>query len=164
VVAVSHNPTKNPIFSVQERVQLMRTMVDASLPADISKRVEVCVSTGLVVDAAKQQGAHFLVRGLRAFSDFEFEFRMALINRKLSGIETAFLMADERMSHISSTVIREMAKSKVTLPGFVVRDGAHAPSREGRTHNCACHEQSRSATDRQWQLQCGARAECYARH
>ncbi|RYE96044.1 MAG: hypothetical protein EOO41_05040, partial [Methanobacteriota archaeon] len=60
------------------------------------------------------------MRGLRAYSDFEYEFRMALINRKLSGIETCFLMADEAHSHVSSSLIRELARWKMTLPDFVV--------------------------------------------
>jgi hypothetical protein len=61
----------------------------------------------------------FLVRGLRAYSDFEYEFRMALVNRKLIGIETSFLMADEKHSHISSSLIRELAHFGKTLPEFV---------------------------------------------
>ncbi len=73
----------------------------------------------LVVEFAKQHEINYLLRGLRAFSDFEYEFRMALANRHLSGIETVFLMADERVAHISSTLIRELGRYKSRLHGFV---------------------------------------------
>ncbi len=75
-------------------------------------RLDRCVFT-------RTTSVDFLVRGLRAYSDFEYEFRMALVNRKLIGIETSFLMADEKNSHISSSLIRELAHFGKTLPEFV---------------------------------------------
>jgi len=120
VVAVAVNPSKKPIFSVEERVDLLRQMVLADMPSR-SADVEVGAFDGLIVDHAKERSVGFLVRGLRAYSDFEYEFRMALINRRLTGVETCFLMAAESNSHISSTLIRELARWKKTLPGFVVR-------------------------------------------
>lgn len=74
---------------------------------------------GLIVDFAKEKQADFLVRGLRAFDDFDMEMRMALLNRRLTGIETCFLMASQSNAHISSSLIRELARWKKSLPGFV---------------------------------------------
>lgn len=74
---------------------------------------------GLVVDYASKNNATLLIRGLRAYSDWESELRMAILNRRLSSIETAFLMADEAHVHVSSTVIRELAKYNKIMEGFV---------------------------------------------
>lgn len=71
------------------------------------------------MDYATQVDAVLLIRGLRAYSDWESELRMAILNRRLSGIETAFLMADEAHVHVSSTVIRELAKFQKIMDGFV---------------------------------------------
>ena len=84
--------------------------------------VEVVSFSSLAVEFAKQHNVHFLIRGLRAFSDFEYEFRMALANRRLSGIETAFMMADERVGHISSSLIRELGRYKSRLHDFVPKE------------------------------------------
>jgi pantetheine-phosphate adenylyltransferase len=81
--------------------------------------IEVVTFSGLVVEFAEKHQIDAIIRGLRAFSDFEYEFRMALANRKLSGIETLFLMSDERLSHISSTLIRELGQYKSRLHDFV---------------------------------------------
>lgn len=83
---------------------------------------EVVRFSTLAVEFAKQHQVDFLIRGLRAFSDFEYEFRMALANRRLSGIETVFLMADERVGHISSTLIRELGHFKSRLHDFVPKE------------------------------------------
>ncbi len=84
-----------------------------------------CSFDGLVVDYAAQIKATLLIRGLRAYSDWEYELRMASLNRRLSGIETSFLMADEKHVHVSSSVIRELAKFGKVLPGFVPPSIAH---------------------------------------
>ena len=78
VVAVLHNPAKSPAFSVDERVAMLKELT-AALP-----QVEVTTFHGLLVDFAKAQNAQFIIRGVRAFSDFEYEFQMALMNRKLA--------------------------------------------------------------------------------
>lgn len=101
------------LFTIDEKKEMLAAMTK-DLPF-----VEIAPIDGLVVDFAKQNNIQFLVRGLRAFSDFEYEFRMALANRKLSGIETVFLMADEKHSHISSSLIRELAYHKSRLTEFV---------------------------------------------
>ena len=103
VVAVLHNEAKKPAFSVEERIGFLREMT-ADLP-----KVQITSFHGLLVDFARQQKAQFIVRGLRAFSDFEFEFQMALMNRKLAPeLETVFLMPKEKYSAVSSKLVREI--------------------------------------------------------
>jgi pantetheine-phosphate adenylyltransferase len=103
VVAVLHNPAKSPAFSVEERVDMLKELV-APLP-----QVEITAFHGLLVDFAKAQNAQVIVRGVRAFSDFEYEFQMALMNRKLApDLETVFLMPKEKYSAVSSRFVREI--------------------------------------------------------
>ena len=103
VVAVLHNPAKDAAFTVSERMEMLRELV-SGLP-----RVEVMSFHGLLVDFAKAQGAQVIVRGVRAFSDFEYEFQMALMNRKLAPeLETMFLMPKEKYSSVSSRLVREI--------------------------------------------------------
>ncbi len=103
VVAVLHNPAKQAAFSVEERLEMLRGLV-SPLP-----NVEVMAFHGLLVDFAKAQGAQCIVRGVRAFSDFEYEFQMALMNRKLApDLETLFLMPKEKYSAVSSRLVREI--------------------------------------------------------
>ena len=103
VVAVLHNPAKTSAFSVEERVAMLKELV-APLP-----QVEVTSFHGLLVDFAKAENAQVIVRGVRAFSDFEYEFQMALMNRKLApDLETVFLMPKEKYSAVSSRFVREI--------------------------------------------------------
>jgi pantetheine-phosphate adenylyltransferase len=103
VVAVLHNPAKQPAFSVGERMEMLRELV-APFP-----NVEIMSFHGLLVDFAKTHGAQCIVRGVRAFSDFEYEFQMALMNRKLApDLETIFLMPKEKYSAVSSHLVREI--------------------------------------------------------
>ncbi len=105
VVAVAHNDQKQPLFSLEERLDLLR-QVTASLPG-----VKVAPLDGLLVEFAVQQDAHAVVRGLRAVSDFEFEFQMALMNRKLEAtVETIFLMPKEEYTYLSSRIVKEIAR------------------------------------------------------
>jgi pantetheine-phosphate adenylyltransferase len=114
VVAVAKTPKKNLWFDLEERMNLVR---DASSHL---KNVEVDAFEGLLVDYARDRGVHVLVRGLRAFSDFEYEFQMALTNRKLAhSVETVFLMTSETHSYISSSVVREVAELGGDASGFV---------------------------------------------
>ena len=104
VVAVAVNVAKQPLFSFEERVALIRECV-----AD--KRVEVQSFDGLLVDFAKRVGATVIVRGLRAVSDFEYEFQMALMNRNLGPhIETVFLVPAFDLTYLSSSLVREVAR------------------------------------------------------
>ncbi|WP_306589720.1 pantetheine-phosphate adenylyltransferase [Geothrix sp. 21YS21S-4] len=103
VVAVLHNPAKSPAFSVEERVEMLKELT-APLP-----RIEVTAFHGLLVDFARAQDAQVIIRGVRAFSDFEYEFQMALMNRKLAPeLETVFLMPKEKYSAVSSRFVREI--------------------------------------------------------
>jgi len=120
VVAVAHNPEKNPFFSVKERVEML-TKATASMDG-----VTVCEFKGLVVNFARQENARVLIRGLRMLSDFEYEFMMALTNRKFApDVETIFLMPQESYSYISSKLLREAAflgaDISPFLPDFVER-------------------------------------------
>lgn len=104
IVAIASNPGKTPMFSLEERVALAREVL-AEIP-----NVEVAGYTGLTVDFARQLGVRFVVRGLRAVSDFEFEFQLANMTRHLArDIETVFLTPQEQFTFISSTLIREIA-------------------------------------------------------
>jgi len=105
VVAVVDRTRKDVWFDVEERVQLVRATTH-DIPG-----VEVDRFGGLLMDYVRSKGARVVVRGLRAFTDFEYEFQMALTNRKLSpDIETVFLMTSESHSYVSSTVVREVAE------------------------------------------------------
>jgi len=112
-VGIASHPAKKEVFSVEEREGMLKT-VCKNFPY-----VKIVRVPSLAVDFAKEHQIDFLLRGLRAFSDFEMEFRMALANRKLSGIETVFLMADEKLSHVSSSLIRELSSFKHRLHDFV---------------------------------------------
>jgi pantetheine-phosphate adenylyltransferase len=114
VIGVLNNPDKTPLFSVDERVETMRE-VFANEP-----KVEVDSFHGLLVDFARQKRASVIVRGLRAISDFEFEFQMALMNRRLSpAIETVFMMPAEAYTYISSRLIREVFSLGGPITGLV---------------------------------------------
>jgi pantetheine-phosphate adenylyltransferase len=103
VVAILVNAEKAPLFTMDERVEIA-TRVFAPLP-----NVEVDTFEGLLVDYVDRRGAQAIVRGLRAVSDFEYEFQMALMNRRLNGkIETVFMMPAEQYSYISSRLIKEV--------------------------------------------------------
>jgi pantetheine-phosphate adenylyltransferase len=114
LVAVAHNPHKKPLFCVEERVKMLK---DAT--ADI-KGVTICDFDGLVVDFARKNKAKIIIRGLRMLSDFEYEFQMALTNRKLSSsVETIFLMPHESYSYVSSKLLKEAASLGADLSSFV---------------------------------------------
>jgi pantetheine-phosphate adenylyltransferase len=105
VIGVLNNPRKAPLFGVEERVRLIRESV-----AELGPHVEVAGFDGLTVAFARAQGAGFIVRGLRAVSDFEAELQMALTNRKLEpSVDTAFLMTALEFGYVSSTLAKEVA-------------------------------------------------------
>ncbi len=114
IVTVAKNPSKTCLFSIEERIQMLKESLK-----DFEK-VRVDSFDGLVVDHAKQVGAVGIIRGLRAVSDFEYEFQMALMNRKLSsGITTIFLMPHEKYTYLNSTIIRNLAQFKSDVSDFV---------------------------------------------
>ncbi len=104
IVAVAHNPKKNALFSLEERKRLIRE----ALPDE--PRVEVDSFEGLLVDYARKRDVMLVMRGLRAVSDFEYEFQMANMNRKLDKqLETVFVMTGEDYFYVSSQLVREVA-------------------------------------------------------
>ncbi len=114
IVAIATNESKQPLFTLQERTEMvLRT---------IRPWKNVCVDDfdGLLVEYVKKRGACAVVRGLRAVSDFEFEFQMALMNRKLNpGVETIFLMPKEEYTYLSSRIIKEIARLGGNVGQFV---------------------------------------------
>lgn len=118
IVAVADNSSKNLLFSLKERMEMLKKAV-----ADL-EGVEICGFKGLMVDYARQQKIKVVIRGLRMISDFEYEFQMALTNRKLApDIETIFLMPQESYSYLSSKLLKEAAflgaDLSLFLPEFV---------------------------------------------
>lgn len=104
IVTVAVNPSKSPLFSLDERIQMITDCFDNN------DKVEVASSSGLLVDFAKNNKAKAIIRGLRAVSDFDYEFQLALINRKLvRDVDTIFLMPGFRWIYISSSIIKEAA-------------------------------------------------------
>ena len=114
VVAVLRNPEKNPLFTVPERVEMLQEMT-RDLP-----NVRIDEFQGLMVDYARSQGAAAVLRGIRAISDYEYEFQMALMNRKLDpNLETMFMMPAEKFSYLSSRLVREVARLGGSVEGLV---------------------------------------------
>jgi pantetheine-phosphate adenylyltransferase len=114
VVAVAPNPSKHPLFNLAERLEMVKLVM-----RDLGQ-VEVTAFEGLLVDYVERSGAHAIIRGLRAISDFEHEFQMALINRRLAKqVETVFLMPSEEYSYLSSTIIKDVANHGGSLTAFL---------------------------------------------
>jgi pantetheine-phosphate adenylyltransferase len=114
VVAIAENVRKAPLFSVEER---KRHILDA---VDGNPRVEVDAFEGLLVDYVRRRGARLVVRGLRALADFEYEFQLAHMNRRLSaGIDTVFLMTSEKDFYVSSSLVKEVAQFGGDIAGLV---------------------------------------------
>lgn len=114
IVAVARNSSKRPLFTSHERVTMIRSCVNHLA------NVEVDSFEGLLVSYAKKKRANVIVRGLRAVSDFEYEFQMALTNRKLGeGLTTVYLMPHEKYTYLSSSLVREIATYGGDVSGFV---------------------------------------------
>ena len=114
IVAVAANPVKAPTFSLTERIDLARTVLDGL------GGVEVCGFDQLLVEFARERGASIILRGLRVVSDFEYEFQLAGMNRKLDpGIETLYLMPAEQYAYISSSLVKEIAALGGDVSPFV---------------------------------------------
>ncbi len=116
VVAILRNSAKSPLFSVEERVGMLTEGTAAF------ENVSVSTFDGLLVDFAREQRAHAVVRGIRAISDYEYEFQMALMNRRLSpDVETIFLMPDAQYSFVSSRLVKEVFELGGSVDGLVPR-------------------------------------------
>jgi pantetheine-phosphate adenylyltransferase len=114
VVAVAHNTRKNPLFTAEERAAFIR------VTAGGEPRIEVRAFDGLLVDLARTLNATLLVRGLRAVSDFEYEYQMALMNRHLHpGLETVFMVPSNETTYISASMVREVARFGGDVSGLV---------------------------------------------
>jgi pantetheine-phosphate adenylyltransferase len=114
IIAVAKSSQKSAMFTIDERVEMIRKLTSNM------KNVDADSFAGLLVNYAKRKNASAIVRGLRAISDFEYEFQMALTNQKLApGVETVFLMPNEKYSFISSSLVREVAKNGGNVSYFV---------------------------------------------
>jgi len=114
IVAVTTNPSKTPLFSVDERVDMVARVISSI------ENIEVDSFTDLLVNYALRKKAVAIIRGLRAISDFEYEFQMALFNRKLSEeLVTVFLMPNERYTYLNSKIVREVASFHGDVSCFV---------------------------------------------
>ena len=131
-LAVAEDPRKTLMFRTEERIELAR----ASL-ADL-RNVEVVPFSGLLVNWARAHGIHTLIRGLRAFSDFEYEFQMALMNRNLDPrVETVFLMTSSEYAFLSSSIIKSVVRLEGDIAGLVsplVEDALKEKYRKGLSH------------------------------
>lgn len=121
IVAVADNDEKSPLFTLEERLDLLRQTLGKI------DTVRITHFTGLLVDFARKQEATAVIRGLRAISDFEFEFQMALMNRKLeAAVETIFLMPKEDYTYLSSRIVKEIARLGGDVSKFVAAPVAKA--------------------------------------
>ncbi len=117
IVLVSRNSTKTPLFSDSERIAMIRQVFRRN------RRVEVDGFDGLLVEYARRRHATIIIRGLRAVSDFEYEFQMALTNRKLARtIDTVFLVPHEQYTYLNSSIVREVARLGGDVSDFVPRN------------------------------------------
>jgi pantetheine-phosphate adenylyltransferase len=113
IVAVAHNVRKQSLFSVQERMDMIAESIQ-------DKRIEVASFEGLLTGYAQKRQATVVLRGLRAVSDFDFEFQLAHMNRRIgSGLETVFMMTGEEHFYVSSQIVREIAAFGGQVTGFV---------------------------------------------
>ncbi len=120
IVAVAHNPQKEPLFSLQERMDMVKKATKSL------KKVMVDSFEGLVINYARKKRINVIMRGIRMVSDFDYEFQMALTNRKLAtDIETVFLMPSEEFSYVSSKLLKEAsflgADIRDFVPGYIER-------------------------------------------
>ena len=114
VVALAINVSKQPLFSVEERLEFIRLAVEDD------PRVDVRFFDGLLVDFVRSVGANLLIRGIRAVSDFEYEFQMALMNRHLAeDIETVFMVPSIETTYISASLVRQVARFRGDVSGLV---------------------------------------------
>ncbi len=117
IVAVSNNIRKKTLYSVDRRLNFVKKVLAGV------KNVEVISFSGLLVDVAKENGAGVIVKGLRAISDFEYEFQMAQINKKLNPeLETMFLVTNPKFAYLSSSAVKEVAKLKGCISGLVPKE------------------------------------------
>ncbi|HED11688.1 MAG TPA: pantetheine-phosphate adenylyltransferase [Caldithrix abyssi] len=116
VVTLAVNTSKKPLFNVEERLEMIHDAIDKF------ENVSVAHFDGLLVDFAREQKSLVIIRGLRAISDFEYEFQMALMNKKLAReISTVFLMPNEKYTYLNSTIVKSVAKFHGNIDNFVTK-------------------------------------------
>ena len=114
IIAILNNPQKKPLFSIEERIAMIKDVLKSK------SNIEVDVFDGLLVDYVIEKKSNVVLRGIRALSDFEYEFQMALMNRKLNrDVQSIFLMTDYKWFYISSTIIKEAASFNGDISGLV---------------------------------------------
>jgi|SRR5438034_8347109 len=139
VVAILTNLEKRPLFTVSERVEMLKS-VSAGIP-----NVAVDTFSGLLVDYAVRKQAHVIVRGVRAFSDYEYELQMALMNRKLEPkLETVFLMPAETYTYLSSRLVKEIVQHGGSVADLVPPVVEQRLRRKFVTHNLATQKSGRT--------------------
>ncbi|WP_083238847.1 pantetheine-phosphate adenylyltransferase [Caloranaerobacter ferrireducens] len=117
IVAVLNNPSKKPMFTVEERVELLRAVTKEY------KNVEIDSFSGLLVEYVRKRNISFIIKGLRAVSDFEYELQMAMMNRTLdNNVETLFLMTNSKYSFLSSSLVKEVAKLNGDISNIVPKE------------------------------------------
>ena len=115
VIAMFNNPDKNPVFTFQERKMLIQQVLK-----DAPYEFEIDSFTGLLANYAKSKHINTIIRGLRAVSDFDYEFQMALMNRRLNHhVDTAFFMTDEKFSYLSSSLVKQVCRFQGDISSFV---------------------------------------------
>ncbi len=114
IIAILNNPQKEPLFSIEERISMIKDVLRSK------SNIEVDVFDGLLVDYVLKKKSNVILRGIRTLSDFEYEFQMALMNRKLNrDVQSIFLMTDYKWFYISSTIIKEAASFNGDISGLV---------------------------------------------
>lgn len=138
IVAVAGDPGKQPALALDERLSLLRRTTRGM------KRVSIESFNGLLVNYVRRRGASVIIRGLRAVSDFEYEFQLALTNRKLAPeVETVFLMPDEPYTYLSASLVRELARLGGNIGSFVPSSVAKTVFNRFRRKNAAAGRRSR---------------------
>ena len=128
IITIAHNSAKNPLFTEEERFELLKAVTKRF------SRVEVAMFKGLLVDYVRERNAAVIIRGLRAMTDFEYEFQMALMNRKLDAqVETIFLVPNEKYTYLSSNMVREIARFHGDVSKFVPLAVKKALQKKNRT-------------------------------
>ncbi len=114
IIAIAQNPRKYLLFSLEDRLEMFREMT-----SHLGDRVKVKGFNSLLVDFMKSEGVEIIVRGVRLFTDFEYELQIALTNFRLAKVETVFMMPSQEYIHISSTIVRDIASYRGKLEGLV---------------------------------------------
>ena len=127
-VAILNNREKNPLFTVEERVEMLKEVTGTLA------NVSIATFEGLMVEFARKQGASAVLRGIRAISDYEYEFQMALMNRRLApDVETIFLMPDAKYSFVSSRLVKQVFRLGGSVDGLVPKFVVERMKDKGRT-------------------------------